>query len=95
MRILRVVGSRTLPCGCFAGIYETYGGQCVEFIDELARNCEVAEHRHGLISGGKAGCKPGWSSARRPRSSASGGTLGALLERAREIFRIRRHRTPA
>jgi hypothetical protein len=47
MRILRVVGSRTLACGCFVGTYETYGGRCVEFIDHVATRCTVAEHRLG------------------------------------------------
>jgi len=29
MRILRGLTSRLLPCGCIAGIYETYDGQVV------------------------------------------------------------------
>lgn len=51
MRILRVVGSRTLPCGCLVGVYETYAGPCVELLDHLGEHCPVGEHRFGAPSG--------------------------------------------
>jgi hypothetical protein len=54
MRILRVVGSRTLPCGCLTGLYETYSGACVELLDHISENCVVTLHREGpaLRTGG-------------------------------------------
>lgn len=53
MRILRVVGSRTLPCGCLVGLYETYGGRCVSLLDHLASECTVPEHRRGGMQDGR------------------------------------------
>ena len=47
MRILRVVGSRTLPCGCLTGLYETYAGGCVELLDHVSERCGVTKHREG------------------------------------------------
>ena len=36
MRILRGLTSRLLPCGCVAGVYETYDGAVVTLLDERA-----------------------------------------------------------
>jgi hypothetical protein len=47
MRLLRVVGSLTLPCGCLVGRYETYSGKTVSFIDSRSERCEVEWHRVG------------------------------------------------
>ena len=46
MHILRVLGSRLLPCGCFVGRYETYAGTTVEIVDEVGVRCD-AGHRAG------------------------------------------------
>ncbi len=46
MHILRVLGSRLLPCGCFVGRYETYDGATVEIVDEVGVRCD-AGHRNG------------------------------------------------
>jgi hypothetical protein len=47
MRILRVVGSRLLPCGCFVGAYETYDGRTVEVVDQAGIACSVPSHVRG------------------------------------------------
>lgn len=46
MRILRVLGSRLLPCGCFVGVYERYDGSTVEILDEVGPTCRDG-HRPG------------------------------------------------
>ncbi len=46
MRILRGLSSRFLPCGCLAGIYETYEGDVVGILD--ARGPACADRNHGL-----------------------------------------------
>ncbi len=45
MRILRVVGSRLLACGCFVGVYETYDGESIEIIEERGPRCQERWHR--------------------------------------------------
>ena len=45
MRILRGVGSRTLPCGCLIGIYETYDNKSVALVDARGSLCPDAAHR--------------------------------------------------
>jgi hypothetical protein len=45
--ILRVLRGASLPCGCVAGIYETYTGTTVAVIDEAHAECRVADHRNG------------------------------------------------
>lgn len=45
MRILRGVGSRTLPCGCLVGLYETYDRQTVALIDARGSACLDRAHR--------------------------------------------------
>jgi hypothetical protein len=47
MRILRGLGSRTLPCGCVAGIYETYAGRTVVLLDSRVPGCRNPQHRPG------------------------------------------------
>ena len=44
MRILRGVGSRTLPCGCLVGIYETYDAKTVALIDARGSKCVDTAH---------------------------------------------------
>ncbi len=46
MRIMRVVGSRLLPCGCFVGKYEAFSGAIEEIVDERGPRCE--DHRHAV-----------------------------------------------
>jgi hypothetical protein len=46
MRIMRGLSSRFLPCGCLAGIYETYEGEVVGILD--ARGPACADRDHGL-----------------------------------------------
>jgi len=47
MRILRGLTSRVLPCGCVAGIYETYDGDVVTLLDERESTCQVGTHENG------------------------------------------------
>ena len=47
MRILRGLTSRLLPCGCIAGIYETYDGEIVTLLDDRQATCNNALHQSG------------------------------------------------
>jgi hypothetical protein len=47
MRILRGLTSRVLPCGCVAGVYETYEGGVVTLLDERESTCQVETHENG------------------------------------------------
>lgn len=47
MRLLRGLGSRLLPCGCLAGIYETYADTTVTIIDARGEHCDNVEHTEG------------------------------------------------
>jgi hypothetical protein len=47
MRILRGLTSRLLPCGCMAGVYETYDGVVVTLLDEREAACSVPGHTEG------------------------------------------------
>jgi hypothetical protein len=47
MRILRGLTSRLLPCGCVAGIYETYDGSVVTLLDEPQSTCLDPRHTEG------------------------------------------------
>ena len=49
MRIRRGVGSRRLPCGCLAGIYETYGGHIVTILDAKGSDCLDRDHSAGTV----------------------------------------------
>lgn len=47
MRILRGLTSRVLPCGCVAGVYETYDGTVVTLVDERESTCQTNTHENG------------------------------------------------
>jgi hypothetical protein len=47
MRILRGLRSKLLPCGCTAGIYETYDGDVVTLLDERESQCPDPSHQTG------------------------------------------------
>jgi hypothetical protein len=47
MRILRGLTSRLLPCGCLAGVYETYDGAVVTLLDERLEACPDSTHVEG------------------------------------------------
>jgi hypothetical protein len=47
MRILKGLSSRLLPCGCVAGVYETYDGEVVTLLDERSRECTDRTHENG------------------------------------------------
>ena len=49
MRILRGLSSRTLSCGCVAGVYETYGGETVAIVDVKGTSCPDETHAHGKL----------------------------------------------
>jgi len=49
MRLLRGLGSQLLPCGCLAGVYETYDGATVSIIDARGDECVSVDHRPGLL----------------------------------------------
>ena len=49
MRILRGLSSRFLPCGCLAGVYETYDGNVVSILDAKSGSCANDAHRNGNI----------------------------------------------
>lgn len=47
MRILRGLTSRLLPCGCVAGVYETYDSHLVTLLDEKQPTCPDPSHAEG------------------------------------------------
>ena len=47
MRIQRGLSSRFLPCGCLAGIYETYEGEVVAVVDARSTTCADPAHAIG------------------------------------------------
>jgi hypothetical protein len=47
MRILRGLRSTVLPCGCVAGVYETYDGKIVTLIDTPNVSCADPAHKNG------------------------------------------------
>ena len=47
MRILRGLTSHVLPCGCVAGVYETYDGGVVTLLDERDATCRINTHEDG------------------------------------------------
>ncbi len=49
MRLLRGLGSQLLPCGCLAGVYETYQGATVSIIDARSDACSIDAHQVGLV----------------------------------------------
>jgi hypothetical protein len=56
--ILRVLRGASLPCGCLAGVYETYTGTTVAVIDEAHGECRLAEHRNGCMISIEASERP-------------------------------------
>lgn len=49
MRILRGLSGRFLPCGCLAGIYETYDGETVVIVDARGPSCADSAHAPGNL----------------------------------------------
>lgn len=49
MRIRRGLGSRRLPCGCLAGIYETYRDEIVTIVDVPGAGCDHPRHLAGTV----------------------------------------------
>lgn len=47
MRILRGLTSHVLPCGCVAGVYETYDGDVLTLLDERDSACPIDTHQDG------------------------------------------------
>jgi len=47
MRILRGLSSRVLPCGCLAGLYETYESEIVGILDARGPSCADSSHEPG------------------------------------------------
>jgi hypothetical protein len=46
MRILRGLRSQVLPCGCLAGVYETYDRRIVTLLDEKSPGCADPTHEN-------------------------------------------------
>ena len=45
-----LVGSRVLPCGCLAGIYETWSNSQVVIVDAHGKTCTDATHEtNGIL----------------------------------------------
>jgi hypothetical protein len=59
MRILRGLTSRLLPCGCIAGVYETYDGIVVTLLDDRHASCTDPSHVDGEPIPEFAGMAPG------------------------------------
>ena len=49
MRIRRGLSSRHLPCGCLAGIYETYRDEIVAIVDARGERCGHSAHQPGYV----------------------------------------------
>jgi hypothetical protein len=49
MRILRGLSSKFLPCGCLAGVYETYDGDVVTILDAKSPTCMNKAHHDGNL----------------------------------------------
>ena len=49
MRILRGLSSACLPCGCLAGVYETYENTVVTILDAKGTGCPSSSHREGNV----------------------------------------------
>ena len=48
MRILRLLATRPLPCGCLAGVYETYDGPIATILDARGDDCPDVTHQPGI-----------------------------------------------
>ena len=45
-----LVGSRVLPCGCMAGVYETWSNEQVVIVDAHGKTCTDASHEtNGIL----------------------------------------------
>jgi hypothetical protein len=49
MRLLRVLSSQHLPCGCLVGVYEEFNCHVVGIVDEQGEMCHDAQHRPGQV----------------------------------------------
>jgi hypothetical protein len=49
MGIRRGLGSRRLPCGCVAGIYENYRDEIITILDAPGSGCVDPDHLAGTI----------------------------------------------
>ena len=49
MRILRGLSSKSLSCGCLAGVYETYDGHVVAVVDAKGTGCTNLSHINGKV----------------------------------------------
>jgi hypothetical protein len=72
VRILRGLTSHVLPCGCVAGVYETYDGHVVTLLDERASACTITTHKDGNripdLEGVPSPSKVGFHSERQRQS---------------------------
>jgi hypothetical protein len=68
MRILRGLTSRLLPCGCLAGVYETYDGLVTTLLDERGATCSDPDHVEGNAIPGLAEVAGSKKSAAPPDS---------------------------
>ena len=44
-----LVGSQVLPCGCLAGVYETWSNQQVTIVDSHCQACTLSAHETNHI----------------------------------------------
>lgn len=72
MRILRVLSSFQLDCGCVGGVYELYSGEVVRVLDAQAARCRNAGHRNGARL---------WGDAPPPSDPTAGGDDGDTARR--------------
>ena len=47
MRILRLLSSASLSCGCLVGVYETYAGEVITLVDARDVACQDPSHHEG------------------------------------------------
>ena len=45
----RTPGTRVLPCGCAAAVYETLSGEFVDIIDSRGRTCPYLTHATDVV----------------------------------------------
>lgn len=48
-QLRRCVRGMTLPCGCLAGVYETYSGGAVAIVDVVGKTCAAPEHGVNVV----------------------------------------------
>jgi hypothetical protein len=54
-RLRRCVRGLTLPCGCLAGVYETYAGGVVAVVDVVGSSCDAPGHARNVVVSEPAG----------------------------------------